>query len=47
MIDTKYFVINAATDTFKVSLTKGGSAVDITSNGAEPAFHTQVKVPDL
>lgn len=28
-----YFVINTATNTFKVSMTSGGSAVDITDNG--------------
>lgn len=30
---TTYYVINAATDTFKVSLTLGGAAVDITDAG--------------
>lgn len=29
----KYFVVNAATDTFQVSLTSGGAAVDITGAG--------------
>jgi len=31
---TTYYVINATTNTFKVSLTQGGSAVDITSTGS-------------
>jgi len=30
--DTIYYVINAATNTFKVSLTEGGSAVNLTTN---------------
>lgn len=30
---TIYYVVSAATDTFKVSLTSGGSAVDITGQG--------------
>jgi hypothetical protein len=32
-IETRYFVIDKTTDTFKVSLTSGGSAVDITDIG--------------
>jgi hypothetical protein len=32
-IETRYFVIDKTTDTFKVSLTSGGSAVDITDTG--------------
>lgn len=32
--DTLYYVIEKTTDTFKVSLTSGGSAVDITSAGS-------------
>lgn len=31
---TRYFVINAASGTFQVSVTKGGAAVDITSAGS-------------
>lgn len=30
---TTYYVINSATDTFQVSLTSGGAAVDITTDG--------------
>jgi hypothetical protein len=30
---TEYFVINASTDTFKLSLTSGGAAIDITADG--------------
>ncbi len=33
-----YYVVNAASDTFKVSLTSGGSAVDITSTGTSVTF---------
>ena len=40
-IDTRYYVINAATNTFKVSTSKGGSAVDITSAGS--GVHTAAK----
>ena len=32
--ETVYYIINAATNTFKVSLTSGGSAVDITTTGS-------------
>jgi hypothetical protein len=32
--DTLYYIINAATDTFKLSATSGGSEIDVTSNGA-------------
>lgn len=32
--DTPYYVVSAATDTFKVSLTKGGTAIDITTNAS-------------
>ena len=30
---TKYYVVNSATNQFKLSLTQGGAAVDITANG--------------
>jgi hypothetical protein len=33
LITQKYFVVNSATDTFQLSLTSGGSAIDITSKG--------------
>lgn len=32
--DTEYFVITSATDTFQLSLTSGGAAIDITTAGA-------------
>jgi hypothetical protein len=31
---TLYYVVNAATDTFKVSATQGGAAIDITTTGS-------------
>lgn len=31
--NTVYFVVNKTTDTFKLSLTSGGSAIDLTDNG--------------
>ena len=31
---TLYYVINAATDTFKVSATQGGGAVDVSTTGS-------------
>ena len=31
---THYYVVNAATDTFKASATQGGAAIDITTTGA-------------
>lgn len=46
--DTLYYVVNAATNTFKLSLTAGGAAVDITGTGTGTHYlHTQFKVPDL
>jgi hypothetical protein len=36
--DTKYYVINKATDTFQISATEGGAAIDITSNGSEVQY---------
>lgn len=33
-VDTTYYVVNATTDTFQLSLTSGGSAVDITTTGS-------------
>jgi hypothetical protein len=43
---THYFVINAATDTFKVSATSGGAAIDITG---QPAASSRVSkiVPEV
>jgi len=46
--NTIYYVVNAATDTFKVSTSSGGSAVDITSAGTGThTFHEQFKNIDL
>lgn len=36
--DTLYFVINKTTDTFQLSLTSGGSAIDITTSGSFSYF---------
>lgn len=33
-IDTTYYVVNSATNTFKLALTTGGTAVDITTTGS-------------
>lgn len=42
---TVYFVVSSATNTFKVSTTSGGSAVDITAVGGGEGFWTRV-VPE-
>lgn len=42
---TIYFVVNAATDSFKVSATQGGAAVDITALGGGEGFWHRV-VPE-
>jgi hypothetical protein len=39
-----YYVVSKATDSFKVSLTKGGAAVDITSNGSAIGYTTLTDV---
>jgi hypothetical protein len=39
---TIYFVVNAATDTFKVSTTSGGAAVDITAVGGGEGYFQRV-----
>jgi len=45
---TVYYVISATTDTFQLSTTSGGSAVDISDNGSGTQnYYTQFKVPDL
>jgi len=41
-----YFVVSSATDTFKVSLTSGGSVVDITGIGGGE-FYWQRVVPEV
>jgi len=43
-VTTNYYVINATTDTFQVSLTKGGVAVDITGDTTDTdSFHLKGK----
>jgi hypothetical protein len=42
---TAYFVVNATADTFKVSLTSGGAAVDITALGGGEVYFERV-VPE-
>ena len=37
---TKYYVVNAATNTFQISTTSGGSVLDISSNGSGTQFCT-------
>jgi hypothetical protein len=39
---TIYFVVNAATDTFKVSTTSGGAAVDLTAVGGGEGYFQRV-----
>lgn len=36
--DTRYYVRDVTTDTFKLALTSGGAAVDLTSNGGATIF---------
>jgi len=44
-VSTNYYVINTATNTFKLSATPGGSAVDITDTGTGThTFHLKGKV---
>jgi microcystin-dependent protein len=46
--NTLYFVRDKDTNTFKLSATSGGAAIDITDTGTGThKFHTQFKVPDL
>jgi microcystin-dependent protein len=46
--NTIYYVVSATTDTFKVSTSQGGSAVDITSVGSGTHyFHTQFRNIDM
>jgi uncharacterized phiE125 gp8 family phage protein len=44
--ETDYYVISAATDTFELSTTAGGSAIDITSTGTGNTFVYQGRFPD-
>lgn len=46
--DTKYFIINATTDTFQFSLTVGGAVIDITTAGTgTQSLYDKFQVPDL
>lgn len=46
--DTAYYIIEKTTNTFKVSLTLGGSAVDITDTGTGThSWYNNFKLPDL
>lgn len=46
--NTPYYVRDAATNTFKLSTSAGGAAVDITTNGTGTHyFYTSFKVPDM
>ena len=40
--DTNYYVIDSATDTFKVSTTSGGSAINLTGTGNNAQFFTEL-----
>ena len=37
---SSYYVVSATTDTFKLSATSGGSAIDITTDGTNASVHT-------
>ena len=46
--NTLYYVVSATTNTFKLSLTEGGSAVDITGAGTGTHYlHSQFRVPNM
>lgn len=46
--ETPYYVISATTDTFQLSTTQGGSAVNITDDGTGThSFHEDYAVPDM
>lgn len=46
--NTIYFVINSTTNTFQLSTSSGGSAVDLSSTGSgEHQFHITFRLPDL
>lgn len=47
-LGTNYYVINKTTDTFQLSLTSGGSAIDITTAGSgTQTWISNFKTPDL
>lgn len=41
--NTAYWVVNAATDTFQLSATQGGAAINLTADGEFSAYRIQVK----
>lgn len=43
---TSYYVVNASTDTFQVSLTQGGAAIDLTSTGGADCWVSKI-VPEV
>ena len=46
--NTKYYVVNATTNTFQLSASKGGAAVAISDNGSGTnTFHNHFLIPDL
>jgi hypothetical protein len=46
--NTVYFVVNPTTNTFQLSLTSGGAAIDITSAGTGVhSYYNSVRTPDL
>jgi microcystin-dependent protein len=46
--DTAYYVISSTTNTFQLSLTSGGSAIDITDTGTGThSWYNTFKLPDL
>jgi len=46
--DTKYFAVSVASDTFQLSTTSGGSAINFTDDGTGThSYHNEMKLPDL
>ena len=46
-INTIYYVVNAATDTFQVAATAGGAAIDLTGTGGSVSFRYPVYVVSI
>lgn len=46
-VNTPYYVVNAGTNSFQLSATVGGAAIDITSNGTAVFVNSQFRVPNL
>jgi hypothetical protein len=44
--DTIYYVINSTDNTFKVSLTSGGDAVELDTDGTTVVYYADFKIPD-